>query len=226
MGAGLWLSLSGCIGPIVSVKQDFDFRKIRRVAVLGFEDFPHMPGSGKVMAGAFEKSLLRAGANLVERQQIEAVIKEQKLDITGAIDPRETRELGKILNVDALVMGTLTVYTPENRGVVMVDIHERYSDPVFKTETYTEMKGTDSWRTTERSVVSGYQKRSKSYQVPQTYVLQAEIGASVRMVDVQSGEVLWVGTSSEEALNSQLAAEALARRVISALKKTWPKPIY
>lgn len=220
--AALALNFTGCAGQVVSVKQDFDFHKIRRVAVLGFEDFPQMPGSGKVIGGAFEKALLQAGANLVERRQIEAVLKEQNLDLTGALDPKETLSLGKILNVDALVLGTLTVYTPENRGVVMVDIHEKYSDPIFKTETYSQKVGSDTWRTEERTVVRGYQQRSKSYQVPQTYVLQAEVGASVRMVDVQTGEILWVGTSSEEALNSQIAAEALARRVLRALKKVWP----
>ncbi len=222
--ATLGLFFSGCAGQIVSVKRDFDFDRIKRVAVLGFEDFPQMPGSGKPIAGAFEKALLRSGVNLVERQQMEAILKEHNLDLLGLLDPAETKSLGKILNVDALILGTLTVYSPERRSVVLVNIHERHSEPIFKKETYSEKKGTDSWVTTEREVVGGYQRRSQSYQVPQTYVLEAEVGVSVRMVDVQTGEVLWVGTSSEEALNAQIASEALARRILKALKKTWPKP--
>ncbi len=59
----------------------------------------------------------------------------------------------------------------------------------------------------------------------QTFTLEGEVGASVRRVDVQSGEILWVGTSSQEALNIQIASEILAQRIMKALRKIWPKPI-
>ncbi len=214
--------LTGCAGPIVSINQNYNFDKIKRVAVLGFEDFPQNEGSGKLVSGAFEKALLQSSVMLVERRQVEAILKEQKLDVTGAMDAASPESLGKLLNVDALVLGTLTVYSPEKRGVMLVDIQEDQSEPIFKRQSFTRKRGTDTWVTTEREVIQGYNRRSKTYQMPQTYTLEAEVGASVRMVDVKTGEILWVGTSSQEAINTQIAAEIIARRIMKALKKTWP----
>lgn len=222
LGAGLLLLAPGCAQKVVSVQPNFDFSKIKKVAVLGFEDFPEMPGSGRLVSSVFEKAVLRAGVQLVERRQVEAILKEQKLDLTGAVNFLSTSKLGQMLQVDALILGTITAYVPERRDVVLVNIRERRADPIFGTETYTHQRGTGTPVMVQRNVVQGYTKRTQSYQMPQTYTLEAEVGVSVRMVEVQSGEVVWVGSSSEEALNTQIAAERIANRIMKGLKKIWP----
>src|SRR5437588_8886187 len=45
---------------------------------------------------------------VIERQLLNKVITEQKLSLTGVVDPTSARQLGKILGVDAIVSGTLT----------------------------------------------------------------------------------------------------------------------
>ncbi len=45
---------------------------------------------------------------MIERQLLNRIITEQKLSLTGVIDPSSARQLGKILGVDAIVSGTIT----------------------------------------------------------------------------------------------------------------------
>ena len=43
-------------------------------------------------------------------------------------------------------------------------------------------------------------------QQPQIYRIQAESGAVVKMVDTETGEIVWVGSTSEEGANIQAAS--------------------
>ena len=45
---------------------------------------------------------------IIERQLLSRVMAEQKLSLTGMIDPTSAKELGRLLGVDAIVSGTVT----------------------------------------------------------------------------------------------------------------------
>lgn len=45
---------------------------------------------------------------VIERLLLNRVISEQKLNLSGIVDPKSARELGKLLGVDAIVSGTIT----------------------------------------------------------------------------------------------------------------------
>ncbi len=45
---------------------------------------------------------------VIERQLLNRVISEQKLNLSGMVDPKSAKELGKLLGVDAIVSGTIT----------------------------------------------------------------------------------------------------------------------
>src|SRR5689334_8251488 len=113
---GLLLILSGavlsaCSSPaIVVIAPNYDPSHIRRVALLYIRDNPGMSGSGEIASSTFEKYLLWAGYNLVERRQVTQLLKEQSLNFSGALDPATIRNVGKILGVDALIMGNLTEF--------------------------------------------------------------------------------------------------------------------
>ncbi|MFH1367704.1 MAG: FlgO family outer membrane protein [Elusimicrobiota bacterium] len=44
---------------------------------------------------------------VVERENLEAVLRELKIESSGIIDPETTKQIGKILGVDALIIGTI-----------------------------------------------------------------------------------------------------------------------
>jgi len=45
---------------------------------------------------------------VIERQLLNQVIKEQKLTLTGIVDPNSAKQLGRVLGVDAIVSGSIT----------------------------------------------------------------------------------------------------------------------
>lgn len=214
--------LAGCARTDIVIKPDYDFQKIRRVALLGFEDFPQMPKSGRAVASLFEKALLKANYHVVERRRIDEILDEHSLEISGAVNPDTAKEIGLLLGVDALIFGDITTYTPQKKNLILVDIREVKKVPIIEKEEKKIKKG-DEWITIEEDVVKGYTITRKVYQVPQTYTMEAEVGLAVRMVDVQTGELLWVGSSFEEALNVQVAIDILANRIMNGVKSTWPK---
>ncbi|HYC58960.1 MAG TPA: FlgO family outer membrane protein [Thermoanaerobaculia bacterium] len=84
--------------------------KKTRVAVAPFHE---LQGSSTVLGAFIAEELvtnlfLAGGLEMVERAQLDKVLKEQKLQQTGAIDPDTAREVGRLSGVDAIVTGSIT----------------------------------------------------------------------------------------------------------------------
>ena len=81
----------------------------RRIAVLEFTDLQgQVTNFGRYLS---EELITRLyGSNkftVVERQLLNKVIAEQKLSLTGVVDPDSAKKLGNVLGVDAIVSGTI-----------------------------------------------------------------------------------------------------------------------
>lgn len=213
--------LAACAGPAATIHARFDFSSVRRVALLGFDDFPGMRGSGVVVASVFEKHLLTAGYGVVERRRVRDLLREQSLSVSGAVDPRTARSLGRLLGVDALVLGSLTAFSPSRQDTVMVDRDEVSSQPILRHVVRREKVG-DEWVSVGRDEVAGYHTTRTRRSDPQTHTTYAQAGVAARMVDVKTGEILWVGSSTESGYSLDAAAEAAAKRIMVAVKRTWP----
>ena len=80
---------------------------------------------------------------VIERQQLNKVIAEQKLSLTGVIDPGSAKQLGKILGVDAIVSGTTTNLAQSlkvNARLISTESGEIFavaSTEIFKDESVT-----------------------------------------------------------------------------------------
>src|SRR5688500_12583486 len=99
-------ALTSCASPAV-VSKRYDFSRIRRIGVLRFEA-PKGAGSG--VDDLFAKHLLDQGYSVVERAKLEAVLHEQKLGAAGAFSQRTVKHVGRVLGVDALILGKVTSY--------------------------------------------------------------------------------------------------------------------
>ena len=85
----------------------------KRLAVMDFDDKTghgswHI-GSG--MADMLTTSLVKSGKFIViERQQLEAVLKEQAMGLSGAITPQSAAQVGKLLGVELMVIGSVNEF--------------------------------------------------------------------------------------------------------------------
>ncbi len=104
-----------------------DFKKTK-IAVLDFQmqgDQTSSKDMGKIVAEWLITGLVETGRfDVIERRLLEKIMEEQKLGVTGAIDPNSAAQLGKILGVKIIVSGTVTSlegYTEINARLINVD---------------------------------------------------------------------------------------------------------
>jgi hypothetical protein len=215
------LVLAGCATipqVFVVVSPHYQAAQIRRVALIGFADYPGMYGSGESAAGIFEKYLLLAGYSLVERRQVSEVLKEQSLQANGFYDQATLQKLGKILGVNALVFGSINDYANPHQETVMVNMPQEQSSPVYGQVETIQKQGDTVYKSTQ-SVVTDY-STSWTYQVvPQTEHIPAHAGLSVRLVNVENGEVLWSASSSSEGYFLNEATERASSQIMQTVAK-------
>lgn len=129
------IGLSGCsnlsvaVGPKVT---QADLRKIKKVAIQldagGSAGMPNFGGFSRMMGGGgsteafsdhFGVELLKLGIDVVERTQLDKVMKEQALNLGGVTEAEKTIAAGKILAVDALITGSVGMGQTYSTGYVL-----------------------------------------------------------------------------------------------------------
>lgn len=213
-------ALSGCATANVAVNRGFDFSSVRRVAVVGFRDYPRQRGSGAVVSGAFEQALLAAGYDVVERAQVDDVVRESALE--GSLDDSARRELGRRLKVDALVFGQVTDLQKPRERLMQVDVVDDRTTPVYERRSRRVQKDDGTEGEMVEDVVTGYQTAHVVRREPRQVTVDGRLGVAARMVDARTGAVLWSGSDSARAFTLEDAARGLADGILKAVKPTWP----
>jgi len=181
----LGLMVAGCSKKVlINVKKpaQYNVSDIKRVAVLDFNG----PGeSGRVVAGKFTNKLWRTQYfSVMERQELQKILEEHALQMSGVIDDSTVVEFGRILGVDGLFVGDVTSYSvSEKRG------SDRVKEKVWKGEYEKDDKGNFIY---EKSS-SGKKVKKKKYVeefVRRSYINQsANVGVSFRLISVKTGEI-------------------------------------
>lgn len=85
------------------------------LAVFAFDEVnpsPPAPGWGASLAEMLTTALINAGHyRIIERQQLEKVLEEQALGQSGALDSETAVVVGKLMNLDAIVVGSISSLT-------------------------------------------------------------------------------------------------------------------
>ncbi|MCX5788544.1 MAG: hypothetical protein NTX64_08615 [Elusimicrobia bacterium] len=215
--------LSACAAPaVVLMSPAYDASRVQRVALISFTDYPGMPGSGDVAAGTFDKYLLLGNYSLVERQQVSDILKEKSFQVSGAVNPATAHKLGPLLGVDALVFGPVTDFSSSRAHPVLVNIPQEHSEPIYGQVETVQKTGQTTIRTVQ-DVVTGYSYSQSSQIVPETQTVPAHVGMSVRLVSVDTGEVLWSASGSGSADDLGQAAEEASSQIMQAVAKRLKK---
>jgi TolB-like protein len=93
--------------PVVSGRGPIDAASIERyrtMAIMPFEDAAGMPGTGSRIAGMVTTLMLDLGLNVVERAQLDDVLREQVIQLTHGGDADALR-VGQLVGADAIVVG-------------------------------------------------------------------------------------------------------------------------
>jgi TolB-like protein len=117
-----------------------------RIAVVPFQVIGGKGStSGRIVSERLVGPLTADGdVEVVERSMLESVMREQRLQATGAVDARSVKELGKILNVDALIMGTVIALKDDRVEVNARLIDAESAKVLFAAEIKTEQDWNES----------------------------------------------------------------------------------
>lgn len=92
-----------------------------RIAVVQFENNStsrwHGPRLGRAGADELTTQLVQSGEfTVVERDRLQALMAEQKLGQSGAVDPSTAAKIGQLLGVQGIVTGSITQFSVEEKG--------------------------------------------------------------------------------------------------------------
>ena len=195
-----FLLLTACATPKVAVNPRADFSGIKRVAVLSFNG-----PKGDLAADLMTQSLIEHGADVIERQHLDAVMREQSLASSTSFDPSTAKQLGRLLGVDALFVGTVAESTPQGSYIVNQSENPR-------TTTITQVGGGTVY--SEGSVLG----------MPNSQLLSTTANVSLlsRMVDVQTGSIMWSASMNYEGFDIPSAMTGITDAFIRSLSPIWP----
>lgn len=77
----------------------------------------YQTGLNNAVCDMLTTEMSQAGWDMVEREQLDKVLKEQDLGAGGRLDPSTAAPIGKILGADYLIIGTITEWGMKERGL-------------------------------------------------------------------------------------------------------------
>ena len=196
----LILLAAACAGPKIALNPRADFGSINRVAVMTFSG-----EKGDVAADLLAQSLVARGAQVVERQQLSALMEEQQLSSSGKLDPATVKRLGRLLGVDALFMGTVAESTPPSSYIVSQNQGSVYRN-------VNEVSGSNA---RPGGAVPGLESS-------QMVNISASVSLVSRLVEVETGSVMWSAYMSYEGFDVSSAMAGITDSFAKSLAPIWP----
>jgi len=186
-------AVSGCGAGVKTVIRG-DFDPSGRVAVMPFSGKDE--DTGLSLSEVFTTYLMDAGLEVIERAQLESVLKEQKVSLSGAMEPAAIAQVGKLAGVSAVVTGSYRVRTENIRTV----------NPRIKMPRLQSRPG--------RRPLQGLRKGPREVRVESNTIFS---GLTVKFVDVNTGRVL-LSCSTEKDYDADSVGKALSAMARSIKK--------
>ncbi len=133
--AGLFISACTKSAIIEITKPaEYNVSDLKRLAVVNFTG----PGNvGDIVADKFTNQLWATNYfSVLERKELQKILEEHALQMSGVVNDSTIVEFGRILGVDALVVGSVTAYQVEDKKG-----KEKVKEKVWKGEYEKDEKG-------------------------------------------------------------------------------------
>jgi len=118
----LSLILISCVETVKTVQPTIDhyigsrnFQKYNSIAVFPFSDAPNSRDSGLIIQSLAIQTFAKAGFQVIERSRLHDILNEQKLSVSGLIDEQKAIQLGKLIGVKAIAVGSVGQYSTRER---------------------------------------------------------------------------------------------------------------
>jgi TolB-like protein len=178
----------------------------KNVAVADFTDLEgQVRQLGRFVSEEVSTNLVLASQkfSVIDRNHLRTILKEQKLSMSGLMDPENQKKLGKILGVDALVLGSITPFGESYRVTFKVVATDTAQVVVADRGSIPKTPATDElWATTVPDELSpGASQPVKTGEVPMGSIQGVFKAGNVsiqvdRIVPLDNGQYRVVGTAT------------------------------
>ena len=207
--------LAGCT-PKTVISRSYDFNQMDRIGIMAFSS-PYNDLSGA--ENLFAKYLIEAGFKVVERAQLDQILHEHNISVSGYLSPATTKKIGEILGVDVLLVGEVSSYTPTRKEMTLISTQKTEARPVY---AQTVHPGPDGKPAAHLQQV-GTQYRQSTDVRPSEYTINAQVGIIAKLVDVETAEIVWIGSLSQDSSSALDAADSIAKRLVKSFTKELAK---
>ena len=162
---------------------EIDVGGIKRIAILDFRG-PH--GTGEKIASIFTSKLFATNFyTLVERSELQKVLEEHALNMSGIVDVETAVQAGNLLGVQGIIVGDVISYKSEDHRRLKKETRKVWTGEYEKDE-----KGNFIYEKT----LFGKKVKKKKYKekIVNVEVIEREatVGLSFRLIDVQTGSII------------------------------------
>jgi len=207
--------LMGCT-PKTVISSTYDFDQVQRIGIMSFENrYAALRG----VENLFAKYFISSGFKVVERTQLESVLKEHNISVSGYLSPETTRQIGRILGVDLLLIGEVSSYTPARTELTMTATRRTEARPVYTQDVMQLPDGTYVGYTRNVGTTVSHSTDVR----PTEYVINAQVGIIAKLVDVETAEIVWIGSFDESSSSALDAADYIARSLVKSFTKELAK---
>ncbi len=159
------------------IAKELDEYQKTTIAVVEFSDLQgNVTDLGRFLAEELITKLYQSKKfKVIERQLLNKIILEQKLNLTGLIDPSSAKQLGKILGVDAICSGTITELAQSlrvNARLISTETGEIFavaSTEIFKDESVMKLMKSGTMRISTQTTETKVSQSSTETQKPKEW---------------------------------------------------------
>ncbi len=165
-------------------------RRIKRIAILPFENLTEEEKAAKVVQEEFSLQVGKLGKfDLLERARLEELWKEQDLDTLYRFDAITAAKVGKMLGAEGVIFGSVTKFSPYpemKKDTAQKGREKEIGPPVIVVDD-----NDSAWKWLLIGLLAITVVGLAIYLVTKPPPPSAEIGLSARLVDVETGDILW-----------------------------------
>lgn len=188
---------------VQEVKDNIKKRIRKSIAVFDFKSPSNNKDAGKIIASKLITYLYRNASGdvrIIERENLESILKELQLGQTGLVDVDTVQKVGKMGGIDTFIMGDVLRFTTEyrdypsnNQVKVLVD-EEDIHNPAFSDWLLAHPRPTEE----ELKTAPPRTMKKKNFQFVSYKSGYARISTSLetsyKLIDTRSGENLFANT--------------------------------
>lgn len=209
----------------------------KTMAVLSFSS-PDRTQGGQLLSDMFSIKLKRAGISVIERDAIDRLIDEAELANSGSTQMTQleiAERVGQLAAAQYILLGAVTVYDAEGELVYIPrriksqtdkdkykkrydSYFEKNVDKVFLARLFTSREDRIDDIREEDGVLSLRELEDELEKLPaQRFWTVANVGVTVKLVDVATSEIIWMGQAETTDVTLVGGASRVADALLSNL---------